>query len=126
MDHNLKKFVDETNRQETEMTTIAFQLSESSGKIVSTPESQTATQANTTILFQLVGQAANDYMITGYTSNDTLAQLGAPTISKNGVEMTLVDSNSKQEDINITVLTTHRTTSASFRTDPIVMNRPPR
>lgn len=107
------------------MTTVTFSLSESGGKLVSTPESQAVTQPNTTLQFELVGQAANDYRITGYTSNDTMSQLGVASINKAGTQMLIADANSKQEDINVTVLTAHRTQGTVHQTDPVVLNRPP-
>lgn len=108
------------------MPTLTFNLSESGGKIVSSPESHTVTEPNTSVVFELVGQAAQDFRITGYTSNDSLSQLGPATIDKNETRMSLIDANSKETDINVNVLTTRRTQNQSVGMDPVLLNRPPK
>lgn len=108
------------------MPSVTFNLSESGGKIVASPDAHEITHFNTSVVFELVGQAAHDYRILGYTSDDSLSQLGPASIDKNETRMTLVDANSKETDINVNVLTALRTESQSVGTDPILMNRPPK
>ena len=107
------------------MPTIQYQLSESKGGLQSKPESAVATQSNTTLEFTLVGSAATDYRITGYNSTDRKNQLGAPTISSDGITMTINDVNSQSETININVDVEHRKHSTKHQVDPQVQNMPP-
>lgn len=107
------------------MPTVTFTLSDVNGQLVSSPEEQTVTAKNTSILFQLDAGAAAVYALTGYTSNDTENQLGPAFINSGATAMSVNDVNTEQEDINITVQSTHRKTGAVYHTDPMVKNRPP-
>lgn len=107
------------------MATVTFTLSESGGELVSSPESQSVTEPNTNTIFQLAPNATADFRLTGYTSNDTKSQLGSASINEEGTIMTLVDSNSQADVINITVLAEHRKKGTQHSVDPIVINLPP-
>ena len=107
------------------MTTITFSLSEGKGGLQSSPESADVTTSGATLEFVLVGSAATDYRITGYSSTDRSDQLGAPTISSDGITMTVGDANTVAETMNISVTVEHRKHSTTHRVDPQVTNRPP-
>jgi hypothetical protein len=107
------------------MGTITFTLSESGGVLVSSPESQNVTESNTTTIFQLAPNAAADFRLTGYSSNDSKSQLGPASINKEGTVMTLLDANSKAEMINVTVLAEHRKQGTQHSVDPVIINIPP-
>ncbi len=107
------------------MTTYSYQLSEVNGVLVSNPESQVIDQHDAMLSFELVGEAATNFRLTGYTANDTKNQLGAASFNKTETVMTIPDANTKAATINITVLSAHRTTGTVYHTDPSAVNRPP-
>ncbi len=108
------------------MSTLIYTLSEAKGGgFTSDPESASATEANTTLLYQLDAQAAEDYRLTGFVATDRLNQLGEPVISADGCSMTVNDVNNQAETINVNVTVEHRKTAAQHFIDPMVINAPP-
>ncbi len=107
------------------MSSITFTLTEGASGLQSDPESANVVSPDTALLFVLVGKAAEEYMLVGYTSTDRLSQLSPPQISPDGVQMIVVDANSQAGVINVTVEATHRKHGTRHLVDPQLTNFPP-
>jgi hypothetical protein len=108
------------------MSDVSFNISENrAGQLQSDPESSTVTTASTNLEFFLIGQAAIDYRIYGYRSDDKNAQLGLAVMNKDGTQMTILDVNNCACTIAISVQVEHRKNLTQHSVDPQVTNEPP-
>lgn len=88
------------------------------------PESQTVTQANTTLVYQLDEVSNQSWRITGLTTTDQSRQLSAPVIGNNGQMISVVDANTAAETFSITIKLKHRESGDEMGADPMVKNEP--
>jgi|GEM_PF-3544153 len=107
------------------MSNVFFTLTKGPEGLASQPEAATIVKANTYLVFQLDAATALNYMITGYYSNDSKAQLGNGKISEDGSSISILDVNNQPETININVDLQNRTSTEKLTIDPIVVNDPP-
>jgi hypothetical protein len=107
------------------MTTINSTVTvSSSGGTSSTPDPIIVTQSDTTLVFTLDSASAQNWKIVGLTSTDEKDQLGPVFVARGGVSASVLDSNSENENFNITILVHHRTTGQQIGIDPAVQNDP--
>lgn len=106
----------------TTLTTI-IDISPTSGESA-TPPSQTVTQSDTTLVYQLDTASAKLYAITGLGSTDTKGQLSNVFIDPNGNYASVLNANSKSEQFSIFIYYVTRGKTEQKRFDPQVYNIP--
>jgi hypothetical protein len=108
------------------MTTLTTTLSVSaSGSYTATPPSQTVTESNTSMVYELDKASQAIWRIDGLSSTDTKQQLTSIEFAPSGNSVTAVNANTKAESFSITISVAHRTTAMHVAVDPEVNNIPP-